>query len=136
MKMDYEEEKIREEDIELLQDKMKQILDCSMQRYCHEWVTVPKRGYVYGIMNFSPKNIEKIRNMLRECLNQLEAQKRLLGAVDFSLGIGEIVNDTYQEFSIGKSNRIIFFRNTLVFIINQLKSERFLFNLHLIRNNI
>ena len=62
--MDYEEEKIREEDIELLQDKMKQILDCSMQRYCHEWVTVPKRGYVYGIMNFSPKNTEKIRNML------------------------------------------------------------------------
>lgn len=91
MKMDYEAERMREEDVQLLQDKMKQILDCGMQRYCHEWVTVPKKGYVYGIMNFSSKHAEKIRNMLRECLNQLEAQKRLLGELNFSLGLGEIV---------------------------------------------
>ena len=91
MKMDYEISKMRKEDIQILEQKMKQILDCSMPRYCHEWVTVSKRGYVYGIMNFSPQNTEKIRNMLRECLNQLEAHKRLLGAVEFSLGLGGIV---------------------------------------------
>lgn len=91
MKMDYQTDKMSHEDVCVLQNKMKQILDCGMQRDCHEWVMVPRKGYIYGMMNFSTKQSDKIRNMLRECVNQLDAQKNLLGEVEFSLGIGEMV---------------------------------------------
>lgn len=91
LKMDYDTDTMRNEDVLFMQDKMKQILDCSIQKYCYEWVIVPKKGYVYGILNFSQKQTEKIRNVLRECLNQLEAQKKMLGTVVFSLGIGDVV---------------------------------------------
>ena len=62
MKMDYQTDKMSHEDVCVLQNKMKQILDCGMQRDCHEWVMVPRKGYIYGMMNFSTKQSDKIRN--------------------------------------------------------------------------
>ena len=91
MKPDYDAGTVEEQDIQAMEEKARQVFDCGMARHCHEWVIVPKKGCIYGIMNFAPKQQDDIRKMLRDCLNQMQVQKNRFGSFEFSLGLGMVV---------------------------------------------
>ncbi len=91
VKLDYTQGKVSEMAIEIIWEKLSKIIDTSLDKYCYEWVIMPSEAYVYGVMNYAPKQREEVRKMLRSCLNQMEAQTNLLGEVEFTFGLGKLV---------------------------------------------
>ena len=77
-----------EEMINLYWDRMSRIFTCGLERQCFSWSFYRHHFSVYGILNYSKGNAENIRFVLRDCLNQMNAQKNLFGHVEFTLGVG------------------------------------------------
>ena len=59
-----------------------------LKRCCFDHVIAHRGRMVYGVMNYAPKEAERIRKTLRDSLNQMDAQKGLIGSVEFSVGLG------------------------------------------------
>lgn len=77
-----------EEMLDLYWDRMTRIFTSGLEKHCFSWSFYRHHFSVYGILNFSKSRAENLRFVLRDCLNQMNAQKNLFGSVDFTLGVG------------------------------------------------
>lgn len=93
LKMDYPPQKINENAIQVAEEKLESVFGNGLTKHCSEWILVRYNGCVYGVMNYGVKQGTEIRKILRSCLNQMEAQKNLLGTIAFTLGLGVAVKD-------------------------------------------
>lgn len=88
IKIDGRVGELSESGLSTVVDKVKGLLTGSLGTRCYELVICPRPCACIGIMNYHKKKTEEIRRALRECLNQLEAQKDLYGAITFSGAVG------------------------------------------------
>lgn len=107
-KIDGKIEEISESGMEIVMDKVRSLLTGSLQSRCYEMLIYPKSCACIGIMNFAKEKGEEIRRVLRDCLNQLEAQKNLYGAVTFSCAVGCTVDSPEElDVSVNEAGTII-----------------------------
>lgn len=85
--------KTEEVTLELIWEKIQKIMESGVKKCCNAWVFLQKESYFYGILNYPQKDTESVRKMLRDCLNQMEAQKHLFGTVEISMGLGIAVKE-------------------------------------------
>lgn len=80
--------KLSQSGLSTVMDKVKGLLMSSLREKCYELVVAQRACACIGIMNYQKQKAEEIRRILRECLNQLEAQKNLYGQITFSGAVG------------------------------------------------
>ena len=77
----------------LAMEKSIKILNSSLAKHCNDWVMLWRNPYIYGILNYQTKEQDNIKRLLADGINQLEAQKNILGVRAFSLGLGGAYKD-------------------------------------------
>jgi len=92
LKMDYNPENFRGASIAVIQKKVEEILDSAVFSLCLTSVFQFHGSAGYGVLNYEPKRHDQIRRGLRQYLNQLVAQKLILGDVEFSLAVSKAVD--------------------------------------------
>ncbi len=92
LKIDCDVRKIDGEAVEILREKAEAALHSGLE-CCEEMLLYFKDYTGYGILNYTFGKTGAIRKKLRDCLNQLDAKKRIYGMVEFSMAIGDEVND-------------------------------------------
>lgn len=93
LKFDYDPKNFRGTSMTVIQKKVEEIFEPAIFPLCITGVLQFYRSAGYGILNFEPQKRDDIRRALRNCFNQLESQKYFFGAVEFSLAIGQAVDD-------------------------------------------
>lgn len=86
--LNYEKKDENDRTEELVWERAKKIFESGLERYCNDWILYQRDSFLYGVMNYSTKQTEEIRKLLRDCLNQMEAAKSLMGVMQFALGLG------------------------------------------------
>lgn len=113
LKIDGKIEELSESGLSIVMDKMQSLLTSSLKTKCYEFVLYSKPCSCIGIMNYAKGSADDIRRKLRECLNQLEAQKNLYGPVTFSGAVGtafeepELLPRSMKEASVIIKERLI-----------------------------
>jgi two-component system response regulator YesN len=74
-----------------IRDKIEEIFEEAVSSLCHASACGFIGSAFYGVLNYEEGHGEKLRRVLRRCLNQLEAQKFIFGSVEFSLSLGKAV---------------------------------------------
>lgn len=98
---------------ELIWNKMEEILLREVTKECYEFVAAVEGEYLYGIMNYPPRNSEKVRKVVRSCFNQMLARNDYLGKTQISLGLGsavkmaEEITDSYMTAGRALSERLL-----------------------------
>ena len=77
-----------EEMLHLYGDRMIRIFTCGLEHCCFSWSFYRHHFSVYGILNFAKGRAQNVKFVLRDCLNQMNAQRNLFGSVAFTLGVG------------------------------------------------
>ncbi len=88
MKIDCDVRKIDGEAVEILREKAEMTLRNGLEKCCEEMLLYFKGYSVYGLLNYAAGKTSAIRKKLRDCLNQMEAKKRIYGMIEFSMAIG------------------------------------------------
>lgn len=96
LKMDYDPEVLNSASVNIIQKKTEEIFDLALSPLLITGVFQFYGSAGYGILNFETQKSDTIRRTLRQCLNQLEAQKFSFISVEFSLAIGKAV-DTAEK---------------------------------------
>lgn len=96
LKIDGKIEELSESGLAVVMDKASSLLTSSLRAKCYELVLYEKPCTWIGIMNYPKDEGDEIRRKMRECLNQLEAQKNLYGPVTFSGAVGRAVIEPEQ----------------------------------------
>jgi len=91
MKIDCASEKPGRLTMSVMTDKFNAAVMSGLAKNCYDYVVMQRDHMVYGVMNYAPKGTDNVRKILRSSLNQIDAQKGLIGAADLSLGLGTIV---------------------------------------------
>lgn len=73
---------------ELVWERAVKVFETGMKKHCAAWILCQKNCYLYGIVNYITKEKDDVKKMLRDCLNQMDAQKGILGNIEFTLGLG------------------------------------------------
>ncbi len=72
---------------------MEEILQREITKECYDFVTAIEGKYLYGLIELSCQNSEKIRKIVRNCFNQMLARNDYLGKTQLSLGLGFSVKE-------------------------------------------
>ena len=86
----------KQQTISLAVEKSIKILNSALAKHCHDWVLLWKSPYLYGMLNYQSREQDNVKRFLSDGINQLEAQKNILGVKAFSLGLG----GAYKEASM------------------------------------
>lgn len=81
---------------DVIMEKAENVFDSRLKKICHDCVLLKKDNDIYGMVNYGARQTDVVRETLRSCLNQMEAQKKMLGDVSFSLGIGKAVKSAAE----------------------------------------
>ena len=92
LKIDYSPEDFRDTAMAAIVKKADEIFGSDVLPLCLAGVFQAHGSAVYGVLNYEAQKSDQIRRALRQCLNQLEAQKYIFGAVDFSFAVGSAVD--------------------------------------------
>ena len=93
IKQDVGEIADKQDTVELIWNKMEEILQREITKECYDFVTAVEGEYLYGLMNYPVRNNEKIRKVVRSCFNQMLARNDYLGKTQLSLGLGSAVKE-------------------------------------------
>ncbi|MCR5791974.1 MAG: response regulator [Lachnospiraceae bacterium] len=113
MKIDGDIFNLKNGGLAIVTNKEKNILENCLQRKVHELVVYTKDTYCIGFINYEEKNGKDITWILRDCLNQMEAQKDIFGGITFTVAIGgatsvvEEIPNTFREAGIIIKNRLL-----------------------------
>lgn len=89
LRLDHEAKEEKDRPEELVWKRTEKIIKSGLERFSEEWILYWHDCFLYGVMNYDARQVEEVRKMMRDCLNQLEAAKHLIGVRVFSLGLGE-----------------------------------------------
>lgn len=90
LRVDAIREENSEEMMEVYTDKMNRIFESGLSRCCTAYSFYRHHFSIYGILNFTKDSLDEVKAVLRDCLNQMNAQKNLFGNVTFTLGVGSL----------------------------------------------
>lgn len=92
LKIDNPTNELGEEGKSIVTERAGKLLESSLKHKCFDMLCKeqPWGGYV-GILNYGEEKQEKIRRILKDCLNQLESGRKLYGEIYFSMAAGSIV---------------------------------------------
>ena len=96
LKLDCDVREMSGASYEILQEKAREIFENGLFDICPEYHLYFQDYTGYGILNYEAEKKGEIRRGLRECLNLLDAKKKLYGSVEFSLALGAAVRDCSQ----------------------------------------
>jgi two-component system response regulator YesN len=82
--------------IKLLQDKIAQILSVNLKDKCFDMDIHHDDSIVYLVLNYMQENRKIIRKQLKMVLDELLIQKNVFEQVEFTIGLGTIVEDIRQ----------------------------------------
>jgi two-component system response regulator YesN len=91
VKLDYEGGWPKRETDMVVTDKFVGAAMGGFEKHCYDYVAMRRGSMVYGVLNYAAKESETVRKTLRDSLNQMDAQKGLIGAAEFSMGLGVAV---------------------------------------------
>ena len=100
VKVDEYLAKLSDSGFSIVMDKVTNLLESTLRSRTMELLIGKNRDSCVGIMNYDHKKQEELRRILKDCLNQLRAQRDIFGPVTFSMALGKPVKE--PEF-IGKS---------------------------------
>lgn len=69
-------------------ERTEKIVKSGLERLCEDWILYQHGDFLYAVMVYGSKQAENVKRVMRDCLNQLEAAKNLVGVKEFSLGLG------------------------------------------------
>ena len=78
---------------ELIWNKLEEIMLRELMKECYELVLAADGEYLYGLLNYPARNVEKIRKAVRSSFNQILARNDYLGKTRLSLALGTAVKD-------------------------------------------
>lgn len=79
--------------VSLIWEKMTDILNHEIQKECSDCVFTPSGEYLYGILNYSPRNQDKVRKAVRSSFNQMLVRNDFLGKSRIAIGLGTVVSE-------------------------------------------
>ena len=92
IKVDHSHKTLSDFSVEIIKEKTEEILAAEVFPLCFKETLCFRHSMGYGLLQFETGKKGEIRKRLRECLNQLEAQKSFFGPVEFTLSLGETVD--------------------------------------------
>ena len=95
-KIDCDVRKMDGEAAEILREKAEMTLRNGLEKCCEEMLFYFKDYTGYGLLNYASGKTSNIRKKFRDCLNQMEAKKRIYGMTEFSMAIGGEVRDPQE----------------------------------------
>jgi len=84
--------------LELLWDKMMEIMNHELEKRCFDFIFYPSGQYLYGILNYASRNVEEVRKALRRGFNQMLTRNDFLGNSRLSMGAGKRVKRAEDIF--------------------------------------
>ena len=94
LKMDLNDPELGGPARTIIRQKVEEIFQATLLPICSEGALYLQDFAGYGLLVYPPQEWERVRRGLRELLKQLEANKSLFGAVEFSAGLGACVQAT------------------------------------------
>lgn len=113
IKADYSLEQISEFSLNHAKKKTEELFSSFLLPMSYSGTLYFLDAGAYGILNYALEQHDEVRRALRQCLNELEAQKFLFGNMDFSLAVGNAVNHpeglpvSMQEARSAISDRLV-----------------------------
>lgn len=113
LKMDADISVVTGASARIFMEKAKELLEQSLEEHCAEYIFAIDGYSVVGILNYQKDKKEGIRKILKNCLNQMEVQKKLFAPADFSLAVGfptenpDQINASMQEAKLMSKERLI-----------------------------
>ncbi|MBO5093197.1 MAG: response regulator [Lachnospiraceae bacterium] len=91
IQIDGKTEEMSESGMTIVMDKVRNMLERNLHPRCCEMIFYWKNTACIGMMNYKESKRQEIKRSLKDCLNQLEAQKNLYGPITFSASVGSAV---------------------------------------------
>ena len=113
IKFDYEGGQPNREAVAVIREKFIGTVVGGLGKSCYDYVITHHNRMVYGILNYAPKKAESVRKALRDSLNQMDVQKDLIGAAEFSMGLGTAVR-TPEEIAESLKTAVVAVEERLV----------------------
>jgi len=88
IRVDEKGEGLSESGRSIIMDRIESLLTGILGAKCWEILVCKQGNLCVGLLNYEKSRTDEIRRLLKECLNQLEAQKNLYGPVTFSCAVG------------------------------------------------
>lgn len=108
IKMDYDQAEVNASTLEIVEEKINDILEVNLKPLCQEIVWSMRESTVFGVMNYASVKKDDIRRILRDCMNQLEVQKSLFESIAFSVALGCAVKSAEEiPISLAESRLIL-----------------------------
>lgn len=113
VKVDEYMDNISKSGLTIVLDKISSLLERTLRPKCQELLIGQSNSSCVGILNYERKNQEDIRRLLKDCLNQLGAQRDIFGQITFSLSLGcavkepEQISDSMREAIIMIQERLV-----------------------------
>ena len=103
IKIDCGFEAVHNSSIQLLQDKIAQIINTNLKEKCFDMESYIDDSIVYCTLNYRKNSRKEIRKQLKIVLGELLIQKNVFERVEFTIGLGNVVENIRQ---LGSSFRI------------------------------
>ncbi|MFI3174040.1 MAG: response regulator transcription factor [Bacillota bacterium] len=113
LKVDYAFDKFTTSSLQIIETKIKHILRTTITPHSYDFLLLCNLPWCCAVINYSEEKRDDLRRLLRDCLNQLTAQKSIFGEIEFTISIGQEVkdleelSDALQLARSGMSERLI-----------------------------
>lgn len=110
IKVDEYMENLNKSGLNIVIDKILSLLNSTIRPKCLELLAGQGQSQAscIGILNYERKSQEDIRRLLKDCLNQLNAQRDIFGQVAFSVALGcEVKEPEHMIHSMAEAGMII-----------------------------
>lgn len=91
LKMDYAISSFSATAVGIIQEKAEKIFQSELQPLCDCFLMAFQDGWGCCLLGFGQRRRDMVRKHLRNCLNQVTAQRSMLGNIEFSLALGPVV---------------------------------------------
>lgn len=108
IKVDEYMENLSKSGLSIVIDKISSLLESTIRPKCLELLAGQGHACCVGILNYERRSREEIRRLLKDCLNQLNAQRDIFGQVTFSMALGcEVKAPEYIGVSMAEAGVMI-----------------------------
>lgn len=113
IKVDGYMDRMSKSELSIVINKISNLLESTIRPKCMEMLAGQNHSSCVGILNYERKLQDEIRWRLKDCLNQLNAQRDIFGQVTFSMALGcegktpEQIGDSIREAGILIQERLV-----------------------------
>lgn len=102
LKMDYDVQNTSPTSLRIVEEKAAQAFTMELSPVCHTLMIHMADGLGGVLVGYSPEQRDTVRKKIRLVLNQLQAQRTMLGGFEFSAAVGGVMTEAAQlEASCG-----------------------------------